>query len=1255
MANLATISNNILADSGIDPISVVTGSGSAGRVAYWSSSSAITGENALYWDATNDRLGIGLSTPSAALHISVASPFIYLDDTSTAGTLTRFRIVNGDIGVRQTATFGFDNTSGTAGLDVLFINELGKVGIGDNGPSSKLQVAGDVRISNTGSAIDGYDGGFLDYSSSTFIIRGQASTGGAISLRTAANGAGNISTERINIASDGLITFTSTANRYFKYGSSIGTFKFNDNTNVTPLVLENTYGFGYAVGILFNLGYGGSGSSVGTAINGAKIIANPEQSWSSTASTQDASLLFQTAADGVLGTRLSILSGGTIRLDAYSTDGFVKTSSSTGTITIDTTSYQPLLTNPVTGTGANTRIALWTGTTTLGGGSDFLYDGSLMTVGLSATSNQTDYKVLIQRHGTLANPGTWTDSNGLQVVDYSADGPSAGFIATGLVSIELPRIASSDTYAGNAVAFRIANDTTTIMVVKGNATIHLGQNGSTDTGERLQVSGAIKQTNSTSAMLKSDSTGRIVSATAGTDYVAPSALSGYLPLTGGTLTNAGGQGTPVLTINGTSNDNYNFLQSNLSASLGAGKNSIILLGKSSSALNAGYIGFNWNSAGGTDNYLHFGLYDVNNVVRLYGNGNFSVGTVSSTPTTRLYIGGTSTFTDESYFLDKVGIGTTTLNYSLNIYNATVPRIHLTNTTTGTATTDGFHIYQSGSDSYVLNKESANLYLGSANSVNLTIASTGAAAFTNSVSAGADVSTTTRYLINTGTANQTAAIGFWDSANMRIEGGSAYPMLITSYNGLIKLGPSGSATMYINGSNVGISTASPFSLLHVGTRPGAGTTNPSLGSIATVSNDGLTGIDLGANVNANAVVGHINWVNYLGVGNYNTARIDVYADGGSNSGTLRFWTASASSSPTQRMIINSSGYVGINQSTPSGILHVTSTGITAAAPSNPWPSYNADSGTTVRSIYIDTAGNGNTSTAGYGATVAVQLGQYYDSRVVITPTGAGGSSPSDQGTGRGKDLMIKGGTSDNTNGYKGGRLYLNGGIGYSASAYNANGGDILMQSITGSGNVLIGEGSAYAQGLTIYQGGSDSRTLLQLDRPNNPGLQTAIKFSVSNIMVAKITHEYVASNHNDMSFTLRSVGGGDIIPLWLCNSGNSLFGYTSDNSNGKIQVNGTIYASGDVVAYSDISVKNNIRPIENVLSRISESRGVLYDRTDREEKNNIGFIAQELEQQFPELIQTNKDGTKGVKYQNAVAILFEAVKEQQKQIDELKKR
>ena len=128
-------------------------------------------------------------------------------------------------------------------------------------------------------------------------------------------------------------------------------------------------------------------------------------------------------------------------------------------------------------------------------------------------------------------------------------------------------------------------------------------------------------------------------------------------------------------------------------------------------------------------------------------------------------------------------------------------------------------------------------------------------------------------------------------------------------------------------------------------------------------------------------------------------------------------------------------------------------------------------------------------------------------------------------------------------------------------------------------------------------------------------------------------------------------------MWISYLGNVTIGSTNSNSH-PLRVltqvsNISIYADYDIVAYSDQSVKENIRPIENVIERVQKSRGVLYDRIDSGSKDNIGFIAQELEVAFPELVVTNEDGTKAVKYQNAVAVMFEAIKEQQKQIDELK--
>jgi hypothetical protein len=96
-------------------------------------------------------------------------------------------------------------------------------------------------------------------------------------------------------------------------------------------------------------------------------------------------------------------------------------------------------------------------------------------------------------------------------------------------------------------------------------------------------------------------------------------------------------------------------------------------------------------------------------------------------------------------------------------------------------------------------------------------------------------------------------------------------------------------------------------------------------------------------------------------------------------------------------------------------------------------------------------------------------------------------------------------------------------------------------------------------------------------------------------------------------------------------------------------------SGNYTAYSDARLKENIRPIENALQKVIKSRGVLYDRIDSGTKNNIGFIAQELEVNLPELVITDlKKDIKSVNYQNMTAVLVEAIKEQQAQIEEMKK-
>ena len=104
-------------------------------------------------------VGIGTTSPSATLHLSAASPYVYFDDTSTSGTRNRFQIISGDVGTTQSALFSFNNTSGTSLLDVMTLNESGNVGIGTTSPSAKLEIydtsAPEIIVNYLGNSVNG--------------------------------------------------------------------------------------------------------------------------------------------------------------------------------------------------------------------------------------------------------------------------------------------------------------------------------------------------------------------------------------------------------------------------------------------------------------------------------------------------------------------------------------------------------------------------------------------------------------------------------------------------------------------------------------------------------------------------------------------------------------------------------------------------------------------------------------------------------------------------------------------------------------------------------------------------------------------------------------------------------------------------------------------------------------------------------------------------------------------------------------------
>ena len=116
----------------------VTGTGAATRVAFWSGTTALSSDANLYWDNTNDRLGIGTTTPDYPLdvvgNIRTQTHLLVGGDSTSDGRIY-VRLADD-----TTKIFISSNSSS-------YFNG-GNVGIGTTSPSNKLTVnqGGGVRV-----------------------------------------------------------------------------------------------------------------------------------------------------------------------------------------------------------------------------------------------------------------------------------------------------------------------------------------------------------------------------------------------------------------------------------------------------------------------------------------------------------------------------------------------------------------------------------------------------------------------------------------------------------------------------------------------------------------------------------------------------------------------------------------------------------------------------------------------------------------------------------------------------------------------------------------------------------------------------------------------------------------------------------------------------------------------------------------------------------------------------------------------------
>ena len=138
-------------------------------------------------------------------------------------------------------------------------------------------------------------------------------------------------------------------------------------------------------------------------------------------------------------------------------------------------------------------------------------------------------------------------------------------------------------------------------------------------------------------------------------------------------------------------------------------------------------------------------------------------------------------------------------------------------------------------------------------------------------------------------------------------------------------------------------------------------------------------------------------------------------------------------------------------------------------------------------------------------------------------------------------------------------------------------------------------------------------------------------------------------------------------LWIENSSSStplIFGdFSSDriginctNPQAALSVTGNVSATGTVLGSqvacsSDRRYKKNIVGLENTLARVMQLKPVryywkkeIYPEKQFSDQPQVGFIAQEVEELYPELVHTSEDGYKSIDYGRLTVILTEAIKE-----------
>jgi hypothetical protein len=414
----------------------------------------------------------------------------------------------------------------------------------------------------------------------------------------------------------------------------------------------------------------------------------------------------------------------------------------------------------------------------------------------------------------------------------------------------------------------------------------------------------------------------------------------------------------------------------------------------------------------------------------------------------------------------------------------------------------------------------------------------------------------------------------------------------------------------NSGNVGVGTTSPSQKLDV----------LADGSWATVQSKtfgtGFFGAYLATSargtesapspVQLNDIVGHYgvaayDGANYIAVGSMNV-EIDGAVSANSVPSRIVFKTNSGASSTSEKMRIIHNGNVGIGTSTPASPLHVrgsdgTNTGLAR------FTNGNFEDGVSGSGLLIRAGANtGNT----YSSISALSSGFTAYDNLVLNPgggrVGLGTPSPSSI-------------------------LHV-----YDSNTSDTSPGTPLTLETNNSFATLLMKSAQSTKAFSLHYG------------MNAPSTGNDLRFGRSDkTTLVWEANPYILSMDAPAN-TIAAIASGNV-------------GIGTGSPSYKLDVNGTIRGFG-ITDSSDLRLKQDVETLAFDLEKILQLRGVSYYWKDQDKnggKKQIGLIAQEIEELYPELVDTDDQGMKSVNYSHLVAPLIESIKSIYRQILQVDER